>query len=131
MQEVASFTCSELCNARLECKHTCTKRCHPEGGAHSLCIQKVEFVFASCGHRGSRRCSDNEGACKVPCGRAIDGCPKGHVCQNGYFSAPSARRIFMAWCLHMQSICYSVSLAFVLWVNAPWHAGAIMSLYLN
>ncbi|KAJ8042128.1 NFX1-type zinc finger-containing protein 1 [Holothuria leucospilota] len=108
-REVPDGGCSESCKARLNCGHTCQKKCHPEDKEHQnvscmkpcerkcdanshqckrlcyqpckeLCTEKVKKVLP-CSHEVTTDCNlqANEVRCKSKCDKMLS-C--GHQCQR-------------------------------------------------
>eukprot|EP01018_Ginkgo_biloba_P035956 Gb_31147 [translate_table: standard] len=50
--------CKKPCNTTLQCRHNCHSTCH--FGEHPRCSEKVQFLFRSCGHEVTKKCSEDE-----------------------------------------------------------------------
>jgi len=85
--ELAGFTCGELCNKPLSCgKHFCEEVCH--GGPCKKCEVTSE-VYCFCGKNSEiRECGDEDFSCKDVCGKTLD-CGN-HKCKAVCHSGPCA-----------------------------------------
>ncbi|XP_046562907.1 LOW QUALITY PROTEIN: NFX1-type zinc finger-containing protein 1-like [Haliotis rubra] len=99
--------CSQACNARLSCGHTCSRRCHTDDPEHSQKCVKVVPKLCKVGHCQEKKCCEEMAKCeeiievqlpkcdhtaKMPCFKDIgdvqceERCTEiilcGHVCQR-------------------------------------------------
>ena len=79
LQQAPEGGCSEQCNRRLSCGHTCTFKCHTSLRHDAVKCMKPCAKMRECGHSCSLRCNEECGECveritnaHLPCGHAMD-----------------------------------------------------------
>ncbi|XP_067652457.1 NFX1-type zinc finger-containing protein 1-like [Haliotis asinina] len=56
--------CSQACNARLGCGHTCSRRCHTDDPEHARKCVKVVVKLCKMGHSQEKKCSEKIAKCE-------------------------------------------------------------------